>query len=382
MSLKTFTKLFYLHQFFFDLIFIYAVEKLFFLSRGLNLSQIGIMLFIWSVMEIIFEVPTGILADKWSRRKMLILSGIFYSGGYFLLLFSHSFYQFLLYYFLRTLGSTFTSGTLQAYLYDFLKLNHKEEDFEKIWGRGNALRTFGIGVAVATGGFLSMISYETVLIASLLSILSISVITFFWPEIKPTRSTEEVKLWQFVSSSFKTVLSKKVILKLIIFTAIVLAALGNLEEFNDVYLKFLGFPNSVIGLIFALTCASQSLASVLAYRLKDYAWKIINFSTLFSAGILFLAALVRHPLMAVAILTLSVIYELTSVLKEGIIQKETESYQRATVSSLSNVMINILPLQMVFGLIASHYNLQTGYFVLGLVVLSYFPLSFVTNIKN
>ncbi|HUW22275.1 MAG TPA: hypothetical protein VMW41_06455 [Candidatus Bathyarchaeia archaeon] len=76
MRLTTFTRLFYIYQFFFDLIFIYTVEKLFMLRRGLNLSQIGVLLFLWSIMTIILEVPSGAIADRWSRRKMLILSGI------------------------------------------------------------------------------------------------------------------------------------------------------------------------------------------------------------------------------------------------------------------------------------------------------------------
>lgn len=173
MKLGSFTRLFYIFQFFFDFIFIYAVEKLFMLSRGLNLAQIGFLLFLWSAMTILLGVPTGVIADRWSRRKMLILSGLFFSSCYLVWIFGYSFWLFLFGFFLRTLGGTFASGTLHAYVYDYLKQKRAEDQFEKIWGRGNALRTLGIGAAVALGGFLSEISYSLTVALSSLSVFTV-----------------------------------------------------------------------------------------------------------------------------------------------------------------------------------------------------------------
>lgn len=382
MKLSTFTKLFYLFMFFIDFIFIYAVEKLFLLNRGINLTQIGILLFLWSAMTIVLEVPSGAIADRWSRRKMLILSGIFFSLCYLVWIFSYSFWLFLFGFFLTTLGGTFVSGTLQAYVYDYLKHSGRETQFEKIWGRGNAMRTLGIGVAVALGGFLSEISYELTLLLSSLSVLSISLIAFILPEIKAVKSTEEVKYWQFVKNSVNTVLNNKVLLRLMIYTAIVLALLANLEEFNDVYLNLLGFRRSMIGLIFAVACACQALASSLAFKFKKHSWLLINSSVIIIALVLIAAAFIKHPLMAVGILSLGVIMEFISVLKEGLVQKETESYQRATVSSMSGLIMNLLPYQLVFGYLAYQYNLQIGYGFFGIFVLTYFILSYSLSFRQ
>ena len=193
MKLKTFTKLFYTFQFFFDFILIYAVEKLFMIDRGLDISQIGILLFLWSVMTLLLEVPSGALADRWSRRKMLILSGLSFSICYLIWLFSYSFTLFLLGIFFRTIGGTFASGTLQAYVYDYLKSIKKEFKFEKIWGKGNALRVLGIGVAVGIGGILSDISFGLPVILSAFSVLIVALVAYLWPEVQPSKSTEETK---------------------------------------------------------------------------------------------------------------------------------------------------------------------------------------------
>lgn len=333
-------------------------------------------------MTIALEVPSGVIADRWSRRKMLILSGIFFSACYSLWVFSNSFWLFLLGFFFRTLGGTFASGTKQAYIYDFLKQRGAEERFEKIWGRGNALRTLGIGLAVGFGGFLSEVSFSLTAFLSAVSVFTTSVIAFIWPEVRATESTEEVKYWQFIKDSVKTVTNNKVLLKLMLYTAIVLAWFANLEEFNDVYLNFLGYPRSMIGLIFAVAAGTQSLVSSLAYRFKDNSWMMIKLSVVVGSAVLIAAAFIRHRIMAGGVLLLGVIYEFISVLKEGIIQKETQSYQRATVSSLSEFIMNLLPYQIVFGFIANHHGLQFGYGVFGVFILNYFVLSLFIGKKE
>lgn len=372
MKLPTFVKLFYAYQFFFDFILIYAVEKLFLLDRGLNLAQIGILLFIWSIMSLLLEVPTGILADHWSRRKMLILSGMFFSLCYIIWIFSHFFILFLLGYFFRTLGATFASGTLQAYMYDFLKIKNKESQFEKIWGRGNALRTLGIGTAVAFGGFLAQRSFTFPVIVSAISILSLTIIAFFWPEIKPITQTGEEGYWKFLKSSVKTVGKNHKLIHIVLYSAIVLSVFANLEEFNDVYLRFLGYPLGIIGIIFTIATIGQSIASMIAYKLKNHPWHTLNIISLIGFIILILASFIRSPFMAIGILFLGILLELSNVLNQGVIQSEAPENQRATIASLSSFVGNILPFQMMFGIVANRYSLQLGYLLFALCIIPYF----------
>ncbi len=371
-KLSIFTRLFYLSRFFFDFILIYAVEKLFFVSRGLNLSQIGVLLFMWSVMTLILEVPTGILADRWSRRKMLILAGMFFSTCYIIWIFSHSFEIFLLGFFFRTLGSTFTSGTLQAYLYDFLKLHNQEGQFEKIWGKGNALRTLGTGVAVFLGGILSQVSYSLPLVISAISVFIVSVITFLWPEIKIVTPTGEENYWVFVKSAIKTVGKNRNLLRIVLYSVIIFAAFSDLEEFNDIYLNFLGFPNYLMGIIFALAMVAQSLASSIAHKFKNYSWTTLNITAIIGMIILLLTAWIRHPLMVIGVLLLGVILEFSRVLSDGIIQKEVSQHQRATLTSLNSFVSNIIPIQLAFGFIAFRFHLQWSYAFLALYCTLYF----------
>jgi len=158
MSFKTFTRLFYVFQFFSDFLLIYAVDKLFLIDRGLNMSHIAVLVAFWSGLYILLEVPSGALADRWSRKKMLVVAGMFQALCWLTWLYSSTFWLFLLGFVFRSIGGTFVSGTLEAYVYDFLKLKKKEDDFERIWGRGFALNQIGTALALSFGGVLSSYS--------------------------------------------------------------------------------------------------------------------------------------------------------------------------------------------------------------------------------
>ncbi|MEK7154555.1 MAG: hypothetical protein AAB697_00335 [Patescibacteria group bacterium] len=170
----------------------------------------------------------------------------------------------------------------------------------------------------------------------------------------------------------KTVSQNRNLLRIVLYSAIIFAAFSELEEFNDIYLKFLGFPNYFIGIIFALAMVVQSIASTIAHKFKHYSWITLNITAIIGIVILLLTAWFRHPLMVTGILFLGVVLEFSRVLSDGIIQKEVPSHQRATLASLNSFVSNIIPIQLVFGFIAYRYHLQLSYVFLAIYCATYF----------
>ncbi len=307
---------------------------------------------------------------------MLILSGLFFSACYLVLVFSYSFNLFLVAFLLRTLGEVLSSGTLQAYVYDFLKEKGEEDKFERVWGKGNALRIFGIGLAILLGGFLSEISYEFALVLSSISVLMVSFIAFFWPEVETFKKTKESEYWFFLKRAFRKVADDKKLLKIMVYTALLLALLGSLDEFVDVYLGYLSFSRGTIGLLIGSFCFLQSLISSFAYKFKDKAWSLMNLSVVLTSIFLLMAYFFKGIFSAFGILFLGIVLEFCKVLKEGIIQREIESYQRATISSLNSFVMNVLPYQLLFGFLVNDYNFELAYLFFGIFILFYFVFSF------
>ena len=52
------------------------VEKLFMSEIGFTAASVGVMAAAYAAVTPILEVPSGILADRWSRKGVLILSAV------------------------------------------------------------------------------------------------------------------------------------------------------------------------------------------------------------------------------------------------------------------------------------------------------------------
>ena len=76
MNARTLT-VFRLYQFFNGIIFTGPIWAVFLLSRGLSLTQFGIVEACLHVGMLIAQVPTGALADALGRRRLLVAAGFF-----------------------------------------------------------------------------------------------------------------------------------------------------------------------------------------------------------------------------------------------------------------------------------------------------------------
>jgi MFS family permease len=385
MSFKTVIHLLFAYHFFGDLILIYAVDKLFLLSRNISIQEIAILVAIWSGLTILLEVPTGALADRWSRKYTLVLSGLFYSLCYVTWIFSYSFWLFALGFLFRTLGGTLESGTLQAYTYDFLKRYGKEDDFEKIWGRCVTLRVIGTAIAVALGGFLSEISYTLVLVFSALSPLVVMSVAFLLPEVKSINRETCKSYFSYFRGGLKQAFSNKVILKIMLYSGIILATLGLLEEYDQVLIsERLGFSNTFIGIWAAAAVCISSVGAFFAHRLKNLGWRVLWIIGVASGTGLIVIAFVRNPVILGCLLVNCISLLLALVTIEGMIQREIKTQERATITSVNGVVseVGTVVFSLFIGFIANRFGIHIGYGVLGIIVLVYISIQFLIGFRR
>ena len=99
----------------------------------------------------LFEVPTGIVADVYSRRLSIIIGYLLMGAGFLIEGFFPSFLPILLAQVVWGLGYTFTSGATQAWISDEIG----EEDANKLFLRGTQIGLFaslvGMGASMLVG---------------------------------------------------------------------------------------------------------------------------------------------------------------------------------------------------------------------------------------
>src|SRR4030095_3098810 len=103
------------------------------------------------ISAFLFEVPTGIVADVYSRKLSIVIGYVLMGLGFFVEGFFPAFLPILLAQVIWGLGYTFTSGAPQAWITDEIG----EDEANKIFMRGTQMGLFasliGMGLAALIG---------------------------------------------------------------------------------------------------------------------------------------------------------------------------------------------------------------------------------------
>lgn len=129
-------------------------------ARGFSLAQIGFAETVFHIVSIIFEIPSGILADVFGRKKTLLLSCAMRIAGNVVMVMSNSFAMVCASIALHALSYNFSSGSGDALAYDSLKLAGKESRFEKYVSNQLIIYRACEGISTLLAGFSLFIGYR------------------------------------------------------------------------------------------------------------------------------------------------------------------------------------------------------------------------------
>jgi DHA3 family tetracycline resistance protein-like MFS transporter len=175
--------------FVFSVMMIWQVEVV-----GLTPLQLVLVGTALEVTIFLFEVPTGVVADVYSRRLSLIIGYVIIGIGFLLSGLVATFEATLLGSALWGLGYTFTSGALQAWITDEVGVEKAGQAFIRSAQVGNVVGITGALIATALGSLLLNLP---MLLGGLLYIALACFLVCVMPErgFKPT-PREERNSWQ------------------------------------------------------------------------------------------------------------------------------------------------------------------------------------------
>lgn len=144
-------------------------------ARGYSLVEISIAETVFHITSIIFEIPSGVFADVFGRKKMLIVSTIMRMIGNVIMILSNNLFMVCISIAFMALSYNFSSGSGDALAYDSLKLARMESRFEKyesnqliIYRLCSGISTLCAGFALAIG---HRIAYGTDLVTGAIQIM-------------------------------------------------------------------------------------------------------------------------------------------------------------------------------------------------------------------
>jgi len=139
--------------------FIWGINTIFLLDAGLtNLEAFAANAFFTAGM-VVFEVPTGIVADGVGRRASYLLGTVTLTGSTLLYVLlwqvEGAFWQWAIVSMLLGLGFTFFSGAVEAWLVDALAATGFTGELETVFGRGQMVSGAAMLTGSVAGGFIA-----------------------------------------------------------------------------------------------------------------------------------------------------------------------------------------------------------------------------------
>ncbi|NPA47662.1 MAG: MFS transporter [Thermococci archaeon] len=124
-------------------------------SLGLTKGQIGLLMGLSLILVALLEVPTGVVADKISKKASVLLSKVLLVPGTLLLYLAHSFSGVLLATLFNSLAVAFLTGAETGWLYELLSRDGREREYPRVYGRLRSFEMAGSFVGAVAGGFLA-----------------------------------------------------------------------------------------------------------------------------------------------------------------------------------------------------------------------------------
>lgn len=371
MELDKFLGKIYISRFFDTFILIGVIFTLLFSKSSLTTFQISLLITTWSIVTLMLEVPTGMLADKFSRRNLLILGLLIRAVG-FAFWIAGGFVNYAIGFALWGIKNCLHSGTLESFVYDELKTYNSEKQYEKVSGKMGGISSIGLMLSAIIGGWLASYSFSLVLIASIVATLISAIAIFSTKPVKAFESTGETKYFSILKEAIQHIRTTPSLLFIIAFICLTFATYGAVDEYWALIYQNLGISTAVIGIFVSIVYGLFSLAGYTVDYFNKLPIKNIEYHLIWIAGTLFLLAGFFKSVLLLPIAFLAIyLIKVANIKFEAQLQHHIKSDQRATIFSIKSLAFELVYMGFVlfFGFVADKTSVVSILLIAGAIIL-------------
>lgn len=346
---------FYLSSFFEALWFPLPVWILFFLVKGFNLEQIGFLISALFITQFIFEIPSSIWADRYSRKRILIVGTLFSFIASLIFFFGNSFLYFLLASFFMGLAGSFKSGTDSALVYDTLLNLNREKEYNKIQSNINGIYFLGRAIVAIIGPLAYIFNHEfpflLAAISSLVTILILSLVK------EPEYHKSSGKHFNQIKEGLRFLLANENVWLIVLVFSLMSAISDVLFNYYQPVLNFAGLSVVYFAFVYLGVNIASFIGSMAYTKLADKLsfGKILAFYLLIAVGTSLSFAVGNLFFILFFILLLSFSFGTHGVYISSLINKIAPSSHRATTISIQS-LINMIMLSIFVVLVGKTAN--------------------------
>ncbi len=369
---------------------------LFLLDKGLNYTQIGMLFAFREVCINVLEIPSGVIADLYGKKKSMIISFLAYILSFFLFSFVKDFTLLIPAMFMFAIGEAFRTGTHKAMIFDYLRVNEKLDQKTRVYGCTRSWSQIGSALSVLIGAILMFFaqSYDYIFIFSAIPYF-LAIINFFtypdWLDKADQKSSLSIKeafhhLKNSISKSFKNSSLRNLIIQSTIYEGQFRAV----KDYLQIMIKaqvlllpvYFGITSHqqtaiMIGLIYFVLYLLSSSASKASHKVLDFfktTNKAIHAILVFTTLLLVVSALAyKFQLYAISIFTFVLLFAIENIMRPittAAYDDFADSHEQATMLSIESQAhsIGIAIMAPITGYLTDSFGAHAAFLFCAIVV--------------
>lgn len=377
--------------------FIWGINTIFLLDAGLSNFQAFAANAFFTAGMVLFEIPTGIVADAYGRRTSYLLGAVTLAAStllYLLMWKIHGpFWGWAASSILLGLGFTFFSGALEAWLVDALHATNFKGNLEGVFSKGQMVAGAAMLVGSVAGGIIAQYTNLGVpyILRALVLIINFATAYFLMKDVgfTPKRTNQAFKdmkkiFTNSVTHGLKNPPVRWIMLAAPFTTGVSFYIFYALQPY---LLKLYGNSKAytVAGLVAALAAFAQIAGGFLAPHIKKLFKRRTTalFSGIFLTGIIlmFVSAANNFWIALVLIFLWGLLFAALMPVRQAYLNGIIPSAQRATVLSFDSLMGSSggIFIQPILGKAADVWSYSTSYMMASFFQMAALPFIYLAR---
>lgn len=323
-------------------------------ARGFSLMQIGLAESVFHVTSLLFEIPSGVIADSFGRKRALMMGRCMTIFSAFLMIASDSMAGILPAMVFSALSYNFDSGARESLAYESLKEAGREEEYDRYCAVDTMIWRIGSAAATLCAGFALLLGYRKAYLAdAALGVVSLT-ISLLLKEVtgreatdargeKPEWRSAWIRVLSCLKESFLFLRENSRAVKTIFQNAGVGAVSTLLLFFLQAKLPQSGLPEAVLGPVLFVMGMGGAAGAALVVKSRDLPYKKALRISALGVGVCFCVALTGWvPAMILAGFSSAVLDDFLEVRTDVILNGMIPSGQRSTLISVSSLCFSLI----------------------------------------
>ena len=350
------------------------IEKLFMTQIGFDAASVGVMAAAYAAVTPLLEVPSGILADRWSRSWVMILGCVALMISSLIGGLSHNVITYVIAAMVLGIYFAFSSGTVDSIVYDaVVEETGSNELYERWIGRVRAVESAAFVLSSLAGGVLAQYTSARLTYFVTVPLVGLAIIGFLlFDEPRLHQAAERVTLRSHVALTFRTMITSRAVVRVLLLAASAGLLTQAVFEFGPLWLVALAAPAVLYGPYWAALVSTLGVAGLLIGKLRLQRRFMLAVLIILPLGTALLLTWSRSLAVLVAAqVVLALVLAIIGIHSGRLLHDAVPSSIRAGVSSGAGTLtwVLFLPFSLVFGWAARENGVHSaGFMLTGAVV--------------